>query len=183
MTGEAEKPGPPAPLSSEQRDWIARANEAVDRDFLLETLGSAVEIPSRTGEERALAEFFVEAMNGRGIDAFYQPIDKRRGNSIGRLAGSGGGAELLFYGHLDTTFSADPREDAQMTGGRRRPDLEPRLHREGDLLYGLGVQNPRAAWSAPSPRSTRRCGRAFRSRAGRASASPPGESTRGRSRA
>ena len=84
-------------------------------------------------------------MNGRGIDAFYQPIDKHRGNAIGRLAGSGGGADLLFYGHLDTTFSADAREDAQMTGGRPRPDLEPRLRRDGDLLYGLGVQNPKGS--------------------------------------
>ena len=32
-----------------------------------------------------------------------------------------------------------------MTGGRPRPDLEPRLHREGDLLYGLGVQNPKGS--------------------------------------
>ena len=145
MTGEAEKPGPPAPLSPEQRDWIERATDALDRDFLLTTLERAVEIPSRTGEERALGEFFAETMNGRGIDASYQPIDRHRGNSIGRIAGSGGGADLLFYGHLDTTFSADAREDAQMTGGRPRPDLEPRLHREGDLLYGLGVQNPKGS--------------------------------------
>ena len=144
MTGET--PGPAAPLSSQQQDWIARATHAIDGDFLLETLELAVEIPSRTGEERALGEFFAETMNGRGIDAFYQPIDKNRGNAIGRLAaGGGGGADLLFYGHLDTTFSADVREDAQMTGGRPRPDLEPRLRREGDLLYGLGVQNPKGS--------------------------------------
>ena len=143
MSGEI--PGPPAPLSSEQRGWIAEASEAVDFDFLLATLERAVEIPSRTGEERALAEFFTEAMNGRGIDAFYQPIDRHRGNGIGWLPGAGGGADLLFYGHLDTTFSADAREDAQMTGGRPRPDLEPRLRREGDLLYGLGVQNPKGS--------------------------------------
>ena len=143
MTGET--PGPPAALSGEQRQWIAAANAAIDLDFLLATLERAVEIPSRTGEERALAEFFAGAMNGRGIDAAYQPIDRHRGNAIGRLAGSGGGADLLFYGHLDTTFSADAREDAQMTGGRPRPDLEPRLRRDGDLLYGLGVQNPKGS--------------------------------------
>ena len=143
MSGET--PAPAAPLSAEQRGWIAAANEAVDRDFLLATLERAVEIPSRTGEERALAEFFAEAMSRRGIDARYQPIDRHRGNAIGWLAGGGGGADLLFYGHLDTTFSADAREDAQMTGGRPRPDLEPRLHRDGDLLYGLGVQNPKGS--------------------------------------
>ena len=58
MTGVAEKPGPPAPLSTQQQEWIARANEAIDRDFLLTTLERAVETPSRTGEERALGEFF-----------------------------------------------------------------------------------------------------------------------------
>ncbi|MCY4550287.1 MAG: M20/M25/M40 family metallo-hydrolase [Defluviicoccus sp.] len=144
MTGET--PGPPAPLSSRQQGWIASAFEAIDRDFLLGTLERAVAIPSRTGEERSLAEFFAETMNGRGIDASYQPMTRHRGNAIGRIAGSGGGgADLLFYGHLDTTFSADPREDAQMTGGRPRPDLEPRLQRGGDLLYGLGVQNPKGS--------------------------------------
>ena len=145
MSGAGERPGLPAPLSSEQEGWIAEACAAIDPDFLLTTLGGAVEIPSRTGEERALAEFFTETMDGRGIDARYQPIDTHRGNSIGRLAGAGGGADLLFYGHLDTTFSADAREDGQMTGGRKRPDLEPRMQRDGDLLYGLGVQNPKGS--------------------------------------
>ena len=158
MTGET--PGRPEPLSARQEDWIAQATEAVDRDFLLSTLERAVAIPSRTGEERALGEFFTETMNGREIEAFYQPIDERRGNSIGRLAGSGGGAELLFYGHLDTTFSADAREDAQMTGGRPRPDLEPRMRRDGDLLYGLGVAEPEGQRGLRHRRA--RCGGAGR---------------------
>ena len=143
MNGET--PGPPAPLSARRKGWIAKAGDAVDFDFLLDTLERAVAIPSRTGEERALAEFFTDIMNARGIEASYQPIDKHRGNSIGWTGGGGDGPDLLFYGHLDTTFSADAREDAQMTGGRPRPDLEPRLRREGDLLYGLGVQNPKGS--------------------------------------
>jgi acetylornithine deacetylase/succinyl-diaminopimelate desuccinylase-like protein len=145
MSETVEHPGPAAPLSAEQTAWIAKARDAIDLDFILETLARSVEIPSPTGEERAVGEFFTGAMNERGIDAAYQAIDDHRGNSIGRVNGGGGGAELLFYGHLDTTFTGDAKEDGAMTGGRPRPDLQPRFQREGDLLYGLGVQNPKGS--------------------------------------
>jgi len=147
MTARAgtEQPGPPLPLTPEQRSWVAQAYEAIDVDFILTTLAQSVEIPSPTGEERAVAEFLTKTMNEREIQASYQPIDEHRGNSIGRVNGAGAGPDLLFYGHLDTTFTADPREDLAVTGGVDRPDLLPRFQRRKDLLYGLGVQNPKGS--------------------------------------
>ena len=141
----AEQPGPPLPLTPEQRSWVAQAYEAIDVDFILATLAQSVEIPSPTGEERAVAEFFTKTMNDRGIEASYQPIDGYRGNSIGRVNGAGAGPDLLFYGHLDTTFTANLREDLAVTGGVDRPDLLPQFQRREDLLCGLGVQNPKGS--------------------------------------
>ena len=141
----SERPGPAAALSEAQRATIARASEAIDIDFILKTLREAVEIPSPTGEERALGEFFTRTMNQRGIAAQYQPIDEHRGNSIGRVEGTGEGPDLLFYGHLDTTFTADLDEDRPVLGHAARPDLQPKFQRRDDLLFGLGLQNPKGS--------------------------------------
>ena len=121
------------------------ASMALDMDFLLTTLERAVEIPSPTGSERAVGAFFTETMNARGIAAHDQPINDDRANSIGRIEGTGEGPDLLFYGHLDTTFTADPEEDRPVLGYRPRPDLQPKFQQEGDLIYGLGLQNPKGS--------------------------------------
>jgi acetylornithine deacetylase/succinyl-diaminopimelate desuccinylase-like protein len=143
--GESERPARPRPLTSAQHEWIAQASAAIDLDFIVDTLTHAVGIPSPTGGERAVAEYFTQTMLDRGMEAHYQPLDEHRGNSVGRRRGTGTGPDLLFYGHLDTTFTADPQEDAIMTGGAPRPDLLPRLQRRDDLLFGLGVQNPKGS--------------------------------------
>ena len=142
---QADRPGPAAALSAQQREWIAEASAAIDMDFLLATLERAVEIPSPTGAERAVGAFFTETMNRRGITARDQPIDEHRANSIGRVEGTGEGPDLLFYGHLDTTFTADLDEDRPVLGHAPRPDLQPRFQRRDDLLYGLGLQNPKGS--------------------------------------
>lgn len=145
VTEASEQPAAAADLSSEQQSWVAEAIDAIDLDFILATLEESVEIPSPTGDERAVGEYFTQVMNDRDIDAVYQSMDEYRGNAIGRVDGSGDGADLLFYGHLDTTFTADPREDLPVTGGAPRPDLEPRFQQQDDLLFGLGVQNPKGS--------------------------------------
>ena len=82
-------------------------------------------------------------LTGRGIPAQYQAINDTRGNCIARVQGTGGGSDLLLYGHLDATFTADLQEDLPVLGNEPRPDLQPHLVRTGDLLTGLGVANPK----------------------------------------
>lgn len=133
-----------APLSSEQQEWLDRALECVDDDALLRLVTDMVNIPSPTGDEKALAQFLVAFMKDRGLDAFYQEIDEHRGNSLARLHGSGDGPDLLFYGHLDTSFTGRDEDDYPVIGNEQRPDLRPAAYLEGDLLCGLGVANPKA---------------------------------------
>jgi acetylornithine deacetylase/succinyl-diaminopimelate desuccinylase-like protein len=135
----------PVPLSRQQLDWIDRALGAIDEDALVRLVTEMVEIPSPTGDEATLARFLVDVMRGRGIDAFYQEIDDHRGNSIGRLRGRGDGADLLFYGHLDTTFTGNEDDDYPVIGPSARPDLQPHVRCDGDLLIGLGAANPKGA--------------------------------------
>ncbi|MEQ9642308.1 MAG: M20/M25/M40 family metallo-hydrolase [Alphaproteobacteria bacterium] len=122
---------------------VEAAVAAIDADGLLDLLGRMVGMASPTGAEGALAQALVAHCNAAGIPATYQPIDETRGNCIGRLNGQGGGADLLVYGHLDTTFTGDREADRPVLGDEVRPDLEPRLTRDGDLVMGLGVANPK----------------------------------------
>ena len=117
---------------------------AIDDRYLLELLTRIVETPSQTGHEGPLAQYLVGELRSRGIGAEYQPISETRGNCIGRVKGSGRGADVLVYGHLDTTFTGDEDDDRPVLGGRPRIDLQPKLTRRDDgLLTGLGISNPK----------------------------------------
>ena len=127
----------------DQLGWIDRAVAAIDTPFLHGLIREQVEIPSPTGAERACAEAMVASLRARGIDAQYQAIDADRGNCVGRLPGAGGGMDLLLYGHFDTSFTGDLREDFPVLGHEPRPDLQPVLRKDGDLWTGLGLSNPK----------------------------------------
>ncbi len=142
-TDPIEVPVERRPLSAEQQEWVDRAVAAIDTERLVGLVTEMVEIPSATGDEGPLARFLVGVMKDRGLEAFYQEIDDHRGNAIGRLRGSGDGSDLLFYGHLDTTFTGNADEDYPVIGPADRPDLRPRVEFDGDLMMGLGVANPK----------------------------------------
>src|SRR5262249_31535323 len=83
-----------------------------------------------------------------------------RGNCVARLAGDGTGPDLLLYGHLDTTFTGDAREDYPVLGGADRPDLRPHAVVEDGLITGLGISNPKggAACAIAAADAVRRAG-------------------------
>lgn len=132
------------PLGAEQKKWISSAVAAIDERYRMALLERMVETPSATGNEGPLAQYLVGELRGRGIGADYQPISDTRGNCIGRVRGSGKGADVLVYGHLDTTFTGDEDDDRPLLGGRPRLDLQPKLTRRDDgLITGLGISNPK----------------------------------------
>src|SRR5215510_13495750 len=92
---------------------------------------------SGTPEESELARSMVERLKEIGLEAELQPVGESRFNAIGRLKGTGGGASLLFNGHLDTNpvterWTVDPWGGVYDT----------------DFIYGIGVSNMKAGDAA-----------------------------------
>lgn len=126
-----------------QKEWVDRALAQVDDGALLRLAMRMIEIPSPTGGEGPLARFLEEELRGRGFATTVQEITEQRGNTIARLRGDGTGADLMLYGHLDTTFTGDAREDYACVGPVDRPDLRPQPTLRDGLLTGLGISNPK----------------------------------------
>lgn len=80
----------------------------------VDLLRGAIEIPSPSGEEAAVAAYLVEAMEARGLTASVDEV----GNAVGRIGA--GPTRLLFLGHIDTV-----------------PGVVP-VRQDGDRLYGRG---------------------------------------------
>lgn len=130
-------------LSARQRDYLAAARAQLTLADVEELLTDMVATPSPTGEESALARRVADRLDVSGIRAAYQEIGPGRGNAIGRIPGTGAGASLLLYGHLDVHLSGIADEDAPAAHGGLSRMSAPRAYREGDLLFGLGAGNPK----------------------------------------
>jgi acetylornithine deacetylase len=111
----------------------------IDATKSLDFLAAMVRHKSYSGTpgETELARFMVDSMKGLGLAAELQEVGDGRFNAIGRLKGAGGGASLLFNGHLDTNpategWTVDP------WGG---------LYDE-KFIYGIGVSNMKAGDAA-----------------------------------
>lgn len=131
------------PLSKEQEGWIKKAWSEIDERRLAELDRKMASVPSPTGEEAELAQAMVSYMNEVGISAFYQPIDEKQGNAVGRIHGAGGGADLLLYAPLDTAFSGKEDEDCPWVGSRVPPEMTTdAVIKDGDVI-GMGAENPK----------------------------------------
>lgn len=124
------------PLAQTERAWMERACSEVTEERLARLNMDLVDIPSPMGKERQVAEFAASHMREAGLDAFYQPIDEKQGNAVGRVRGGGGGADLLLYAPLDT-IDTEPEEDGT------HPYLKPEAHLESGNVTGLGAENPK----------------------------------------
>ena len=157
---ETSVPVSKAARSVEQQRWLDRALGHVDDAGLLRLAMRMVDIPSPTGGEAPLARHLEEDLRGRGFATTYQEIEEHRGNCIARVAGDGSGPDLMLYGHLDTTFTGDAREDYPVVGPADRPDLRPRAALQDGLITGLGISNPKggAACAIAAADAVRRAG-------------------------
>jgi acetylornithine deacetylase/succinyl-diaminopimelate desuccinylase-like protein len=131
-------------LSTNQRDLIAAARAAISRERLLERCRAIVDIPSPTGEELPLARHLARELEGMGAEATVQEMSDRQGNAVGRLRGTGDGAELLLYAPIDAAFSGNLEEDEPWLGREPRPDLALPARIEGGKVIGLAAENPKS---------------------------------------
>lgn len=111
----------------------------IDEDSCLELLSKMVQHKSytETDGERELAELMHARLIDLGLQSELWPVNETRLNAIGTLKGTGGGASLLFNGHLDTNpategWTVDP------WGGLI----------DDEFIYGIGVSNMKAGDAA-----------------------------------
>jgi acetylornithine deacetylase len=97
-----------------------------------------INIPSPTGEELQMAQYMKNALRQAGLQVTWQEVEEGRANVVGRWIGSGGGRNLMFNGHMDTSNTG--REEF-LTGTGYKPHA---VVKDGSI-HGLGIYNMKGA--------------------------------------
>ncbi|MBI2370709.1 MAG: M20/M25/M40 family metallo-hydrolase [Deltaproteobacteria bacterium] len=113
--------------------------KALDRKRLTQTLKDLVNIPSPTGEEKAIGQYLGEQLDRLGLRVTFQEVEAERLNVIGEWKGTGGGPTLFFGAHFDTSTTGKERH---LGKGHRAHAVE-----EDGWIYGLGVSNMKNAFA------------------------------------
>jgi acetylornithine deacetylase len=111
----------------------------IDRGRLVDWASRAIGTPSFTGSEEAMAELVRETFLGMGLQVQWQQVEEGRANVLGTRPGVGGGASLMFNGHMDTSYSGREPWLAHV------PGFQPSAFVEDGRLYGLGISNMKGA--------------------------------------
>src|SRR2546423_5964314 len=110
----------------------------VREDEIVAMASDVIIIPSPTGEELQMAQYMEGALRGLGLAVTWQEVEEGRANVVARWTGSGGGKNLMFNGHMDTSNTG--REDF-LTG----IGYKPRAVVKNGFIYGLGIYNMKGA--------------------------------------
>jgi len=97
-----------------------------------------INIPSPTGHELQMAQYMNGALQQLGLNMSWQEVEESRANVVGRWTGTGGGKNLMFNGHMDTSNTG---EEEFLTGIGYKPDA---VVKNG-MIYGLGIYNMKGA--------------------------------------
>jgi acetylornithine deacetylase/succinyl-diaminopimelate desuccinylase-like protein len=118
----------------------------IDNNELAQLACDLVNIPSATGQEKAIAEFILSWYQAKGIKPIRQDVEVDRPNAVGILKGNGSGLSLGFNGHMDTSFTGT-QEDLRMVA-----DVEPDSELKGSIrdgkVCGLGISNMKGGIAA-----------------------------------
>ncbi len=101
-----------------------------------------VDVPSLTGNEQPIAECVDRILREMGVQSMLQEFEPGRFNTIGQIRGSGGGATLLFNGHIDISFAGDEGYLPQV------PGYKPKAVVKDGWIYGMGVHNMKGGCAA-----------------------------------
>jgi acetylornithine deacetylase len=110
----------------------------VREDEIVAMASDVVNIPSPTGNEFEMACYMKQALAALDPKVSWQEIEEGRANVVARWRGTGGGKNLMFNGHMDTSNTG--REEF-LTGIGYKPKA---VVRDG-FLYGLGIYNMKGA--------------------------------------
>ncbi len=106
----------------------------VTPEVVSQTLLEMIDIRSPTGSEAAMADYIVDRLRRAGLHASRQLVEDGRPNAVAHLPGRGDGLNLLFTGHMDTSYSGD---EQHLEGEGFRPKG---IYRDG-WIWGLGASN------------------------------------------
>ncbi|HTS59410.1 MAG TPA: M20/M25/M40 family metallo-hydrolase [Terriglobales bacterium] len=110
----------------------------VREDEIVAMASDVVNISSPTGNELEMACYMKQALAALDPNVSWQEIEEGRANVVARWRGTGGGKNLMFNGHMDTSNTG--REEF-LTGIGYKPKA---VIRDG-FLYGLGIYNMKGA--------------------------------------
>ncbi|CAN0499687.1 unnamed protein product, partial [Phaeothamnion confervicola] len=86
---------------------FTNASRLITPEKIRDLLIALVDIPSPTGQEAGMAHFLAGHMAGLGMETDLPFVEPGRPNAVGHLRGGGDGLNLLFTGHMDTSYSGD----------------------------------------------------------------------------
>jgi acetylornithine deacetylase/succinyl-diaminopimelate desuccinylase-like protein len=113
----------------------------IDRERLVETASSLIDVHSFTGDEQRMGELMVSLYEDMGLATQWHQVEDDRANALGAWAGAGGGPTLMFNGHMDTSYSG------QEPWLKHVPGFQAKAFVEDGRLYGLGISNMKGALS------------------------------------
>ena len=115
-------------------DYARAAARHITPEAVTKTLMEMVDIASPTGREGELAKYIVARLAKAGFTAYLQEVSENRPNAVGVRPGTGNGINLLFTGHMDTSYDGD-EEYLKGEGFKAKAVL-----RDG-WIWGLGANN------------------------------------------
>jgi acetylornithine deacetylase len=126
------------PISSLDAKLVKKLLAEVKEEEIVAMACDVINIPSPTGEELQMAQYMRSALDQIGLQVTWQEVEDGRANVVGRWLGGGGGKNLMFNGHMDTSNTG--REDF-LTGLGYKPNA---VVKNG-FIYGLGIYNMKGA--------------------------------------
>lgn len=120
---------------------FSKAAAHITAEAVRDALADMVNIASPTGGEAAMAHYLVDRMGRSGLDTDLQMVDEGRPNAVGQLRGAGTGINLLFTGHMDTSYDGT---ETYLSGA----GFKPKAVIEDGWLWGLGSNNMKSGLAA-----------------------------------
>jgi acetylornithine deacetylase len=110
----------------------------IDEEEIVAMCCDVINIPSPTGDELQMALYLQGVLQQLGLMVSWQEVEEGRANVVGRWMGSGGGKNLMFNGHMDTSNTG---HEEFLTG----VGYKPRAVVKNGFVYGLGIYNMKGA--------------------------------------
>lgn len=120
---------------------FAKAAAHITADTVRDCLVDLVNIPSPTGSEIGVAQYLTDRMRASGLETDLPLVDANRPNAVGHLRGLGDGLNLLFTGHMDTSYSGS---EEHLAGD----GFQPKAAVRDGWIFGLGANNMKSGLAA-----------------------------------